>query len=144
MKSPAFRHIGIYVSDMELMKKFYMECFELIEKSQANEGGDYLRLLLNCPDIALENVKFTDGRGMILELLKTQKGYNSVHSDLVCREGCIHIAFTVPNVDEIKRMVVRKGGEALSECLISPDGKAKVVFCKDPEGNYLELVEELQ
>ena len=137
------RHIGIYVSDLEAMKHFYMNCFGFKEKSSAMEGGDYLESLLSVPRISLENSKLIDQNGMILELLKTHAKYENNHSNSVCWLGCMHIAFTVSNAEVMRSRIIKMGGEPLSDCLISPDDRAKVFFCKDPEGNYLEVVEEI-
>ncbi len=140
---PVFRHVGIYVNDLEQMSRFYKACFRFEELSKATEGGDYLETLLGEQGIEIDNVKMTDKRGMILELIKTRQKYDDIHSERVSNIGCMHIAFTVTNLEQIRDDLLHNGGKPISECLVSPDGYAKVFFCKDPEGNYLELVEVL-
>ena len=47
------------------------------------------------------------------------------------------------SAETIYEELAKRGCQMLSGPCISPDGKARVFFAKDPEGNYLELVEEL-
>ena len=136
------RHTGIYVSDIGKMKSFYAECFGLAEKSHGNEGGNYLETLLGVNNIAIENYKLCDKNGFIIELIKTEDDYERHVFPKVCHIGCLHVAFTVSNIDKVCHFIQENGGEMISKPIFSPDGKVKVCFCRDPEGNYLELVEE--
>lgn len=137
------RHIGIFVDNLEQMKSFYMNCFDLKEKAHVNEGGNYLETFLGVKGIALENYKLQDPNGLIVELLKTDEEYGEHHFPQVCHKGCLHLAMTVQNVNEIYSRLKTHGGDPIAEPIVSPDGNAKVCFGRDPEGNYLELVEEL-
>jgi len=57
----------------------------------------------------------------------------------MCDRGIRHVAFTVADVEESWRILTETGCETLSEPIVSPDGKAKLFFARDPEGNRLEL-----
>ena len=57
--------------------------------------------------------------------------------------GCSHIALTVNNLDETYNMLRENDVKFNSPPQHSPDGFAKVTFCKDPDGSLVELVEEL-
>ncbi len=61
-----------------------------------------------------------------------------------CDFGFTLIAFTVDDLDrEYERL--RAAGVAFNaRPQTSPDGYAKVTFCRDPEGNLIELVEVLR
>jgi predicted enzyme related to lactoylglutathione lyase len=61
----------------------------------------------------------------------------------ITRIGCSHFAMTVENLDETYDRLVEAGVEFNSPPQYSPDGFAKVTFCKDPDGSLVELVEEL-
>lgn len=138
------RHVGIFVNNLEEMSEFYIKCFGFSVHTSGIEGGDYLEKFLGIEGIELKNYKLIDEHGMILELLQAQSDYGDLHSDKVAKLGCIHVAITVSNLDSMYDKVKDFGCSPLSEPLISPDHKAKVCFCRDPEGNYLELVEELK
>ena len=58
--------------------------------------------------------------------------------------GCSHIALTVPNLDNLYQELSEKGVLFNSAPQHSPDGYAKVTFCKDPDGSLVELVEVLK
>ena len=51
---------------------------------------------------------------------------------------------TVDNLDETYNRLVEAGVYFNSPPQLSPDGFAKVTFCKDPDGSLIELVEELR
>lgn len=55
-----------------------------------------------------------------------------------------HLAFTVSSVDDVYEEFSKDGIEFISASAVSPDGCAKVAFCKAPEGTYIELVELLK
>ena len=57
--------------------------------------------------------------------------------------GITHVAFTVDNLDQTYGSLVSDGVKFMAPPQLSPDGAAKVTFCRDPEGNLLELVEVL-
>ena len=57
--------------------------------------------------------------------------------------GCSHIALTVPNLDNLYDKLLEQDVVFNSPPQYSPDGYAKVTFCKDPDGSLVELVEVL-
>jgi len=57
--------------------------------------------------------------------------------------GASHVAFTVENVEKEYRKLQEQGVVFTCEPQVSPDGKAKVTFCVDPDGVPIELVQEL-
>ncbi|HJO63248.1 MAG TPA: VOC family protein, partial [Desulfobacterales bacterium] len=57
--------------------------------------------------------------------------------------GITHIAFTVEDIEQVYKRLVQSGITFLSTPQSSPDGYAKVAFCRAPEGTFIELVEEL-
>ena len=67
----------------------------------------------------------------------------SIFSQPVYRRGVSHIAFTVPDIKNTSELVKRLGGCLVNEPILSQDGKVKVCYANDVEGNLIELVEEL-
>ena len=140
------RHTGIYVDDLERMKDFYCRYFDMTVAVHDTEGGRYSETILGVPGISIELYKLKRSDGTMIELLKPhipQEERKDVHSDSVTHHGCMHIAFTVGNLDKVYADMLSEGINFISEPTVSPNGNAYVCFCKDPEGNYLELVQEL-
>ena len=141
------RHTGIYVNDLEKMKGFYCRYFNMEVAVHDVEGGKYSETILGIPSISIELYKLKRSDGTMIELLKPsypQDKKEDVHSDSVVNFGCMHIAFTVENLDEMYRSMIAEGIHFISQPVVSPNGNACVCFCRDPEGNYLELVQELK
>lgn len=143
MLDSRLRHAGIYVDELESMKKFYMTCFDLSVFKEGIENGSYLESFLGIKGVSINVCKLIDKNGMILELIQAERDYGDNHSDLLTKRGCVHVAMTVSDIEGIYDQLIMNGGTPISAPLVSPDKKASVFFCRDPEGNYLELVQEL-
>jgi catechol 2,3-dioxygenase-like lactoylglutathione lyase family enzyme len=83
--------------------------------------------------------------GALIELLK----YISHDSGINNRSGIVnagisHFALTVENLEELYNKMILDGIIFNAPPQLSPDGYAKVTFCKDPDGNLIELVEVLK
>lgn len=138
------RHVGIYVRDFKRMKEFYCRHFGMTEQVHTWERGAYIETILNEPGIEVEVCKLCREDGSMLELLRTNRRNTAEsHSEQVINYGCMHIAFTVGDAAAKYTELKEDGCIPLSSPQASPDGYARVFFCRDPEGNYLELVEEL-
>ena len=141
MKS--IRHIGIAVSDISRSLSFYVGLLGLKIVSEAHEGGDYISTLCALPKdkSSIRTVKLSAGSGSLLELIQ----YESYHNRLVVKSEMhwtqtAHIAFQVDDVDLEYRRLSERGVEFLSEPQTSPDNYARVVFLRDPDGIFIELV----
>ena len=78
-----------------------------------------------------------------LELLHFYGHHNHASSKAITEKGYTHIALTVENIDKLYDKMSSCDIEFTTKPLTSPDAKAKVTFCKDPDGNFIELVQEL-
>ncbi len=138
------RHTGIYVHDLERMKDFYCRYFDMSVFVHDTEGGKYSETILGVPGINIELYKLQRSDATMIELLKPHiEQHEEAYAPSVTCLGCVHIAFTVEDLDRVYRDMVAEGIQFVSKPTVSPNGKAYVCFCRDPEGNYLELVEEL-
>lgn len=139
------RHTGIYVNNMDLMKRFYCNVLGMNVVSEGDEGGFYIETLLGIPGLTVNVCKLSFPDGTMIELVKADRGSEPyMYADNVVQSGCIHIALTVEDVWSLYSKLIKKGIRFISDPLLSPDGKVNVCFCRDPEGNYLELVQELK
>lgn len=139
------RHVGIPVFDMEKAKGFYIGLLGFTIRSDEIEEGPFLSTIIGFPEAKAHIIKATCTGGWMVELLhyhnphNTSKGQESKLQDV----ANLHIALTVDDIDAEFRRLREAGVAFISEPTISPNGYAKVAFCQDPDGNYIELVEVL-
>ena len=79
----------------------------------------------------------------MIELLKFNSHPGAENAKKLFDIGPTHFAVTVDNLDETVSKLKKEEIGFLSEPKVSPDAYAKVVFCKAPEGTFVELVEVL-
>lgn len=137
------RHIGIYVENLEKMKEFYCRNFNMNVIANEKECGEYINTILGTEEIEIELYKLVCQDGSLLELIKVNHNMNRRAPEKITEIGSKHIAFTVENIDDKYKILLEQGIHFLSLPHISSTQVAKVCFCQDPEGNYLELVEEI-
>jgi glyoxylase I family protein len=138
------RHTGIVVSDAERSIDFYTKLLGFEIKKDMMESGDYIDNFSALKDVRVRTIKMTLQNGDMVELLwyETHPEQPDM-SRPITRIGCSHFAMTVGNLDETYERLVKAGVSFNSPPQLSPDGFAKVTFCKDPDGSLIELVEEL-
>lgn len=138
------RHTGIYANDLESMIAFYMDIFDVSVAVRQRECGIYTETIFNEIGADVEVCKLAFSDRTMIELLHYAHGNDSPDwSEKIYRCGKMHIAVTVASAWDMYRKLEEKGCQLLSEPCDAPDGKARVFFARDLEGNYLELVEEL-
>ncbi len=141
------RHTGLVVRDLKTSLAFYKDVLGLQEWKRAVEEGAYIETVVGISGVRLEWVKLRAADGSVLELIQyhshpeTSTGIELVPSN---RLACPHVAFTVRNVNEAYGVLKQKGCVCKSAPQLSPDGAAKVMYCHDPDGIILELVEEMK
>ncbi len=135
---PEFRHVGLVVRDIERCVAFYQELgFEVLVDNQ--DSAPLISDLLGLDVRSLRVVKL--GRppeATCVELLGFDPVIDSSRPPLN-GTGITHFALTVENVDTFYE-AHRHSGSFLSEPRVSFDGRFKLVFCRDPEGNVIEVV----
>ena len=140
------RHTGLVVRNVEKSVKFYRDLLKLKLWKRKKEKSGYIDNVVGIKGAILEWVKLKADDGSLIELLqyhhpvnKKTKVMNAPSNKL----GCSHVAFTVKDVDELYKKMRKQGFHCNNMPHISPDGKAKVMYCHDPDGILLELVEEI-
>jgi len=140
------RHFGIVVTDMEKSLKFYRDFLGLKIKVDAIEEGPFIDAILGFKNIKVRTVKMlADEENTLVELLcyESYKKEKKEKNREIFNIGASHIAFTVDDLDYEYKRLKEKGIKFNCPPQISPDGKAKVTFCYDPDNTPIELVEEL-
>ena len=157
------RHTGFVVRDIERSLKFYCGILGLTVYKRETEQGEYIEKLVGIKNARVEWVKLNIPGGGLIELLE----YHSHPDPEVSRsEGARlarpsgeaakisqplssnrlasgHIALTVENLDALYKTLVAGGYECNSAPLLAPGGKAKILYCHDPDGIIIELIEDL-
>lgn len=141
MKVLNIRHTGIVVKNLEESLKFYLN-LGFVPHAYTEEDPKFISRISAKTILALKTVKLVTPNKDMIELLD----YREDTVKEICsmfQIGVAHIAFTVDNLDEIYNNLLREGIEFNSGPQLSPNKYAKVVFCKAPEGSFIELVEVL-
>ncbi len=138
------RHVGLVVNDLDKLIFFYNKLgFKVIDRKK--EEGNYIEKLVKIKGVKLEWVKMKLKDNSMLELLKYHSP--SVKYEKKAQESnrvsWSHISLTTNSIVDTINQINDYGGNADKEYLFSPNGKVKVIYCHDPEGNILEIVEEL-
>ena len=141
----AVRHVGIVVKKIDDLLPFYRDMLGMKMMKRTDEHSPFISRLLALRGCQLVTVKLSADEGKtLIELLEfTSQKDNGNSSTELTGPGITHIALTVRDLDRLFRNLTKAGVAFISPPLTSPDGQAKVAFCYDPAGNYLELVEEL-
>ena len=139
------RHIGITVNDLTRMLEFYQLLLGFSQAAVNLESGLQIDNFSDLEGVQVTTAKLSNGTDEVLiELLK----YHSHDSRQLNRsgindEGISHFALTVDDLEGLYSYLLASNIEFNSPPQTMPGGKAKVTFCKDPEGNLIELVEAL-
>lgn len=145
----SIRHVGIVVRDLDESLKFYCGMLGLaIYKRHTEKLGKFIDKLVGVNDVKLEWVKLIIPKGGLIELLQ----YHSHPDPSVFKEpeafpsnrlGCSHISLTIDNLSQLYNKLIQNGYKCNSGPLHSPNGKIKILYCHDPDGTILELIEDL-
>ena len=135
------RHTGIVVTDMDVSIDFYTNLLGFEIKKDQIEKGEYT--FLGIKDVEVRTVKMTLINGDMIELLKFHSHTQNNKPSHITNIGCTHFALTVDNIDFLYDKLIAAGRQVINSPTKSLDGKVKVAFCKDPDGTWIELVEEL-
>lgn len=140
------RHTGIVVSNLKRSLNFYRTFLDLKVLKKKVESGDFIDTILGLKNVKVTTIKMSAMDGNLIEILYFHSHQHHIKIQdkrKICQTGISHISFTVEDLDyEYKRL--RKAGIKFnSPPQFSPDGHAKVAFCRDPDDNFIELVQVL-
>jgi catechol 2,3-dioxygenase-like lactoylglutathione lyase family enzyme len=138
------RHIGLVVKDLNRMLNFYREVLGLKVVSHEMEQGSYLDSVLSIPDVRINIAKLVDSSNWMLELLCFPERDAEQRKVLPDTPGYTHVALTVSNAEQMYQRFLDLGLKPLSSPQKNKTGTVKLFFCRDPEGNLMELVQILQ
>ena len=138
------RHTGIVVRNLDQAVAFY-EALGFKTWKREIEQGLFLETVVGLEGACVETAKLKAPCGALLELLQyhSHPAEKDVYLQPSNQLGCSHIALTVVSIDKALECVQNQGGSLVNPPITSHNGKVRVAYCHDQEGNLLEIVEEL-
>lgn len=137
------RHTGIVVDDLDASLHFYQDLLGMSITKRMLESGTYIDRMSGLDAVEVTTVKMSAADGNLIELLYYHSHRREAVPSELCEIGIRHIAFGVSDLDKTYQTLVAAGVPFNAEPQYSPDGYAKVTFCRAPEGTMIELVEVL-
>ncbi len=145
MTVQAVRHTGVVVSDMARSLPFYRDQLGMKVWADFQDDSDYAQAVTGVPGAHIWMIKLKATDGVSIELLQYLSHPQPPPETLVkaCDVGCNHIALQVDDIDALHERLKVEGICFHAPPAVSPDGGAKVAYCRDPEGVIVELVQIL-
>ncbi len=134
---------------MDRALKFYCNLLGLHIQSKSYEKGEFISKILSNENIDFKHIEVNtvklsaDDNSTRIELLEFKNIKNLNNKYILFQVGFSHISLTVKNLDELYLRLKKANIEFNSPPAITPNKNLKITFCKDFEGNYLELIEEI-
>lgn len=140
------RHTGIYVKDLTRMTDFYREVFQMHTICENVQQADALITdLLRSPEARVKITKLVTEQGKasgvgdmieLLEVIAPQSLAEKIPQPIVTG---MHIAFGVRDIKATRAAILSRGG--ISATRVHDMGGGRFCcFCRDPEGNWVELI----
>ena len=114
-------------------------------QGSTDEYGDFISDLFAQDGIKLKTQKLSaDDNATRIELIEFSNPESNQNEKVeLLNQGFSHVALTVNNLDELYIRLKDAGVKFNSPPKLSLNKSLKVTFCKDFEGNYLELIQEI-
>ncbi len=136
----SFPHFGIYVTNLTLSTRFYVEGLGF----EAQEGGrtDAPSQLLEIPGAMVRTQFIHHPQGLRMELWTVENQEQACVADPrpANLPGRPHLCFVVEDLEEVACRIVEFGGSRLNATR-SDLGYGDLMFCADPDGTRIELVQ---
>ncbi len=144
MTVQAVRHTGIVVSDMDRSLPFYRDLLGMEIWADFKDDSAYAQAVTDVPGANIWMVKLKAADGVSIELLQYLSHPQQIPEESkACDVGCNHVALQVVDIDALYDKLKSHGIRFHAPPTVSPDGGAKVTYCRDPEGVIIELVQIL-
>ncbi len=123
--------------------RFYREAFGFRDVHELEVKGEPSDTLLRIKGVALRAI-YLERDGTVIELLHFASPGSSGNPDTprpLNRHGLTHLSFQVEDMETVLAEVARYGGRALDDTRIAVSAEIAAVFCTDPDGTLIELVQ---
>ena len=140
------RHTGIYVKDLARMAAFYREVFQMYTICENIQQADTLLAdLFRAQDARVKITKLiteqgkVNGNGDMLELIEVLVPEEKAEKTPHPIAAGLHIAFGVHDIEATRAAILARGGISVTRVHDMGHGNL-CCFCRDPEGNWIELI----
>jgi glyoxylase I family protein len=141
-----YKHTNIVARDWRELALFYQDVFEcILIPPERDLSGEWLAKGTGVKDACFAGAHFRlpgyGDSGPSLEIYQYHSN-ESRSSTAANREGIMHLAFEVDNVEQATAEVLRHGGSkigAIASSEVEGVGYLTFVYVADPEGNIIEL-----
>jgi predicted enzyme related to lactoylglutathione lyase len=132
-------HVGICVSDLKRAQDFYASALGFTVMEPASLGSAYNRLL-ELDDDAHLSVGFLSHGDFRLELLQITPPIGDGGRRAMNRRGLTHLSVAVDSIDAMAARITTAGGQVVEESRFRSE-QGEFVFCMDPDGTRIELMQ---
>jgi catechol 2,3-dioxygenase-like lactoylglutathione lyase family enzyme len=135
----AHHHVALRVADMERGVRFYEEALgaRQLSKPFLLEGRFSEQIWAHArARVLISQLGFDEGAIELFQFLEPARPTGALDQ---VDATLMHMAFRVDSVHEVVRRVEAAGGQALFP--VMPWGDVEFVYCRDPDGNVLELTQ---
>jgi len=141
-------HVNLVVADLAAMTAFYRDVLGLRVTREITIGGPWIETLTGLADAEAEVVYLEAPCGPPVELIRyrSPEGQRPAGLGAPNTPGLRHVAFRVSDLQAAVAGLRAAGAELLSGVQTVPasqvefgDRQKQIVYCRDPEGNLLEL-----
>ncbi len=141
----SLHHVGIIVPDLEKGVAFYKEWLDLNEHFHMgwDESNEVVGDIVDLDRSAATGVMLK-GDGFRIELFEYSVPESAVDpaSAKSCDLGIRHLALHFDDIDEACQRLLDGGGTMHHAPVVS--GSMRTVYCRDPFGNIIELMQSLK
>jgi catechol 2,3-dioxygenase-like lactoylglutathione lyase family enzyme len=144
-----FTHVGICVADLDRSLRFYTEALGFSRREPDGRVGTFIDPLVELDGVELE-FRFLIRDGMSVELLHfvSPDPIGPAERRPMNQFGLTHFGLAITELDDVVRSIVEYGGQTYPHTRVSyqvDDNSPRIdsVYCTDPDGVRLELMEFL-
>lgn len=137
----SIRHVGIVVDNIEKSFELYRDILGFIPKVDHIEKGNFYEHLTGLKSGVARIAKCYAHDGSCIEFIQYQSPSSKKRHKNITSDGFSHIALNVKNLESLHKKLLAIGLEFIGDPKLNPDKTAMVAFCRDFEGNLLELVQ---
>ena len=138
-------HTGFVVESLERSLEFYRDTLGLEEERSFDSESWALSQVVGYDDAHIRGALLVGADGHYLELIEYVNPAGEVRgSDEQYKRattGAAHLAFIIDDAEELHRRLLEKGGAELNPPVEMRPG-AKACYLQDPDGNWIELLED--
>ena len=133
-------HVGLTVPDLELALTFYRDVIgcEVVSPPESRTNPS-VRRVVGVPDAKIRGAMLKTAGGEHIELVMYEEPKKPTTLMETTTPSAVHLAFRVQDIDSTLERLKRAGSRPVSEPVEL--GSARFVYCRDPFGVLLELIE---